>query len=340
MCGAALSCPRRVTACGAASRPVPPPADLSGRVDQVQELQLVEVADRAQRRTWNEMMTREHPRATALSARLRARLPGRTALRRLSPDAGGARLLRWLGPRFAGAKALSRGGPELLPHPALGELPQPDLEGAPLAATECSLDLTLLVHARAMARDMYVCSVHFAEQRQAAPGRFSLLPLLPFFFRSSPLYAAASFRRNGSRSNWRTRAPATLAPASCAASPANRSGPPSPLSTRRASACSASWRTSASSLRSRSAARCTQPGPGPANGLLCRRSVRFASASPATKFVSCHQHRMRVQCLAAPRWHFLAFPPRRLPRPLAKADPLEIRTSNPSKLPGFTGPRH
>ena len=42
--------------------PVLSPTGLPGRDDQVQALQLVEVTDGAQRRTWNELMAREHPR--------------------------------------------------------------------------------------------------------------------------------------------------------------------------------------------------------------------------------------------------------------------------------------
>ena len=38
------------------------PTGLPGRDDQVQALQLVEVTDGAQRRTWNELMALEHPR--------------------------------------------------------------------------------------------------------------------------------------------------------------------------------------------------------------------------------------------------------------------------------------
>ena len=43
-------------------RPVPPPVDVPGRVDRVRGLQLVAVADDDQRRVWNELMRREHPR--------------------------------------------------------------------------------------------------------------------------------------------------------------------------------------------------------------------------------------------------------------------------------------
>ena len=43
-------------------RPVPPPVDVPERVDHVRGLQLVAVADDDQRRVWNDLMRREHPR--------------------------------------------------------------------------------------------------------------------------------------------------------------------------------------------------------------------------------------------------------------------------------------
>lgn len=47
-------------------RPVPSPVDLPERVDQVRGLALVEVADDAQRRVWNELVGCEHPRGAVL----------------------------------------------------------------------------------------------------------------------------------------------------------------------------------------------------------------------------------------------------------------------------------
>ena len=55
-------CPRRL------HRPVPPPVDLPDRVDRVQDLQLLEVRDPHQRRLWNELLAREHPRGAVLHA--------------------------------------------------------------------------------------------------------------------------------------------------------------------------------------------------------------------------------------------------------------------------------
>ena len=49
-------------------RPVPPPVGLPARVDLVRDLQLVEVRDQHQRRTWNELIAREHPRGAVLHA--------------------------------------------------------------------------------------------------------------------------------------------------------------------------------------------------------------------------------------------------------------------------------
>ena len=49
-------------------RPVPAPIDLPARVDQVRGLQLVEVRDGDQRRVWNELIAREHPRGAVQHA--------------------------------------------------------------------------------------------------------------------------------------------------------------------------------------------------------------------------------------------------------------------------------
>ena len=49
-------------------RPVPPPIELPARVDQVRGLQLVEVLDGDQRRVWNELIAREHPRGAVQHA--------------------------------------------------------------------------------------------------------------------------------------------------------------------------------------------------------------------------------------------------------------------------------
>lgn len=67
---AAFSCPPRATSAGAAGRavsgrPVPEPTDVPARVDQIRGLALVEVTGDDQRRLWNELMAREHPRGAA-----------------------------------------------------------------------------------------------------------------------------------------------------------------------------------------------------------------------------------------------------------------------------------
>ncbi len=49
-------------------RPVPPPVGLPARVDRVRDLQLVAVRDEHQRRVWNELIAREHPRGAVLHA--------------------------------------------------------------------------------------------------------------------------------------------------------------------------------------------------------------------------------------------------------------------------------
>ncbi len=46
-------------------RPVPEPTDVPARVDRVWGLALVEVTGDGQRRVWNELMEREHPRCAA-----------------------------------------------------------------------------------------------------------------------------------------------------------------------------------------------------------------------------------------------------------------------------------
>ena len=49
----------------ALGRPVPAPADVPARADLVQGLALVAVTDDDQRRVWNELLQREHPRGAA-----------------------------------------------------------------------------------------------------------------------------------------------------------------------------------------------------------------------------------------------------------------------------------